>query len=62
MAPGRTALIYIGLHALGAWWDPRQRMKALAGLAVVVYMAAFAAAVYDRITLSDWLASHLMPL
>ncbi len=34
-------------------------MNTLAGCAIIVYLAAFGFAVYDRIPISDWLANHL---
>jgi hypothetical protein len=37
----------------------RIRMHALNGVISITYLLAFSAAVYDRILISDWLASHL---
>jgi len=36
-------------------------MNALAGIAVVAYAASLAFAVYERLPISDWLTSHLLP-
>ncbi len=35
------------------------RMNTLAGIIGIAYLLAFAFAVYDRLPISDWLASHL---
>ncbi len=37
-------------------------MNALAGIIVIAYLLAFGVAVYERIPISDWLASYLLPL
>jgi hypothetical protein len=34
-------------------------MNTLAGIVGIAYLLAFALAVYDRIPISDWLASYL---
>ena len=45
--------------ASSVWED---HMNPLAGIAIVVYLAAFTFAVYDRVPISDRLANHLYPL
>ncbi len=37
----------------------RDRMNTLAGIVGIAYLLAFGLAVYDRIPISEWLASHL---
>jgi hypothetical protein len=37
-------------------------MNLLSGIAIIGYMLAFGLAVYDRVPISDWLASYLLPL
>jgi hypothetical protein len=37
-------------------------MNPLSGKAIIAYLLAFGLAVYDRVPISDWLASHLLPL
>jgi hypothetical protein len=37
-------------------------MNPLAVIAVIAYLLALGFAVYDRVPISDWLASHSLPL
>ena len=37
-------------------------MNPLAMIAVLAFLLAFGFAIYDRVPISDWLASHLLPL
>jgi hypothetical protein len=38
------------------------RMNPLSGIAILAYLLAFGLAVYDRVPITDWLVSHLLPL
>jgi len=37
-------------------------MNPLSGIAILAYLLAFGLAVYDRVPITDWLVSHLVPL
>jgi hypothetical protein len=37
-------------------------MNPLSVIAAISYLLAYGVAIYDRIPISDWLASHLLPI
>jgi len=37
-------------------------MNPLSGIIGIAYLLAYGFAVYDRVPISDWLGSHLLPL
>ncbi len=37
-------------------------MNPLSGIGIIAFLLAFGFAVYDRVPISEWLASHLLPL